>query len=168
MHQVLLQLRYLVDLELPGFKYEKLRELALTMERLSGIPSSRRTRNRPERLQPRVRHPYRRLADPSGDLSIRLSEGVGGAEVGCYGKHSGSLVIEHVLRKAQIQPEPDLVLAMMAEVILVPELAPGAPDEKLRILGWKPKPSPTLIRSLLSQVSARRTRPAGLGAMLTA
>lgn len=80
-----------------------------------------------------------------------------GAEVGCYGKHSGSLVIEHALRKAQIQPEPDLVLAMMAEVILVPELAPGAPDEKLRILGWGPKPSPTLIRSLLSQVSARRT-----------
>src|SRR5207245_9866943 len=38
MHQVLLQLRYLFGIEIPGFKYEKLRTLARTLERMSGVP----------------------------------------------------------------------------------------------------------------------------------
>src|SRR5256886_4450079 len=40
MHQVLLQLRYLFDIVIPGFRYERLRDLARLMERLSGIPVS--------------------------------------------------------------------------------------------------------------------------------
>src|SRR5919202_5957482 len=40
MHQVLLQLRYLFGIDIPGFRYEKLRDLARQMERLSGIPVS--------------------------------------------------------------------------------------------------------------------------------
>ena len=38
MHQVLLQLRYLFGIEIPGFKYEKLRDLARHLELVSGIP----------------------------------------------------------------------------------------------------------------------------------
>jgi len=91
-----------------------------------------------------------------------------GAEVGCYGKHSGSLVIEHALRKAQIQPEPDLVLAMMAEVILVPELAPGAPDETAHPrLGAKAQPDPDPLSPEPGFCPADE-QPAGLGAILTA
>ena len=40
MHQVLLQLRYLFGIEIPSFRYERLRDLARLMERLSGIPVS--------------------------------------------------------------------------------------------------------------------------------
>src|SRR5260370_16601229 len=38
MHQVVLQLRYLFGIEIPRFKYEKLRELARHLERVTGIP----------------------------------------------------------------------------------------------------------------------------------
>src|SRR5258708_9699494 len=38
MHQVLLQLRYLFGIEIPHFKYEKLRDLARHLERVTGIP----------------------------------------------------------------------------------------------------------------------------------
>src|SRR5260370_17120742 len=38
MHQVLLQLRYLFGIEIPQFKYEKLRDLARHLERVTGIP----------------------------------------------------------------------------------------------------------------------------------
>src|SRR5947207_9708134 len=37
MHQVLLQLRYLFGIDLPGFRYERLRQLARRMERFSGL-----------------------------------------------------------------------------------------------------------------------------------
>jgi isopropylmalate/homocitrate/citramalate synthase len=40
-----------------------------------------------------------------------------GAEVSyVYGKHSGTLVIEHALRDAGIKPEAELVAAVLAEV----------------------------------------------------
>jgi isopropylmalate/homocitrate/citramalate synthase len=40
-----------------------------------------------------------------------------GAEISyVYGKHSGTLVIEHALRHAGIRPEPELVGKVLAEV----------------------------------------------------
>jgi isopropylmalate/homocitrate/citramalate synthase len=122
MHQVLLQLRYLFGIELPGFKYERLRDLARRLERLSGVPV--------QPTEPGIGlnvfshesgihtagmliHPAIYQFIPPEDL---------GAEVKyVYGKHSGALVIEHALRAGGIQPEPGLVDRVMAEVKRVRE-----------------------------------------------
>ncbi|HEY4026684.1 MAG TPA: hypothetical protein VGO86_09655 [Candidatus Dormibacteraeota bacterium] len=117
MHQVLLQLRYLFEIEIPGFRYEKLRDLARLMERLSGIPVAP--------VEPGIGlnvfshesgihtagmliHPEIYQFIPPGDL---------GAEVRyVYGKHSGAMVIEHALRQAGIAPEPRLLARVIEEV----------------------------------------------------
>jgi isopropylmalate/homocitrate/citramalate synthase len=117
MHQVLLQLRYLFDIEIPGFRYDKLRELARHLERISGIPV--------QPTEPGIGlnvfrhesgihtagmliHPAIYQFIPPEDL---------GAEVGyVYGKHSGAVIIEHALRERGIRPEPELVTRVMEEV----------------------------------------------------
>ena len=117
MHQVLLQLRYLFGIEIPGIKYERLRDLARLMERLSGIPV--------QPTEPGIGlnvfshesgihtagmliHPEIYQFIPPEDL---------GAEVRyVYGKHSGAMVIEHALRQAGIRSEPALVGRVMEEV----------------------------------------------------
>jgi len=122
MHQVLLQLRYLFDIEIPGFKYEKLRELARFMERISGIPV--------QPTEPGIGlnvfshesgihtagmliHPAIYQFIPPEDL---------GAEVQyVYGKHSGTLVIEHALKQAGMRYDADLVARVMEQVKLVRE-----------------------------------------------
>jgi len=122
MHQVLLQLRYLFDIEIPGFKYEKLRELARFMERISGIPV--------QPTEPGIGlnvfshesgihtagmliHPAIYQFIPPADL---------GAEVEyVYGKHSGTLVIEHALKQAGMRYDADLVARVMEQVKLVRE-----------------------------------------------
>jgi isopropylmalate/homocitrate/citramalate synthase len=117
LHQVLLQLRYLFGIEIPHFKYEKLRELARFLERISGIPV--------QPTEPGIGlnvfahesgihtagmliHPAIYQFIPPEDL---------GAKIGyVYGKHSGALVIEHALRAAGIRPEPELVARVLTEV----------------------------------------------------
>ena len=117
MHQVLMQLRYLFGIEIPGFRYDRLRDLARLLERVSGIPV--------QPTEPGIGlnvfshesgihtagmliHPAIYQFIPPEDL---------GAEVRyVYGKHSGTLVIEHALRAAGLQPEPALVGRVMAEV----------------------------------------------------
>jgi len=117
MHQVLLQLRYLFGIEIPGFKYEKLRELARHLERVSGIPV--------QPTEPGIGlnvfshesgihtagmliHPAIYQFIPPADL---------GAEVKyVYGKHSGALVIEHALREANLRPDSELVARVTEEV----------------------------------------------------
>jgi isopropylmalate/homocitrate/citramalate synthase len=117
MHQVLLQLRYLFGIEIPRFKYDKLRDLARRLERMSGIPV--------QPTEPGIGlnvfshesgihtagmliHPAIYQFIPPEDL---------GAEINyVYGKHSGTLVIEHALRRAKIAPEPKLVARVLEEV----------------------------------------------------
>jgi 2-isopropylmalate synthase len=117
MHQVLMQLRYLFGVEIPHFKYEKLRELARRLELVSGIP-----------VQP---------TEPGIGLNVfRHESGIHtagllihpaiyqflppadfGSEVSyVYGKHSGAVVVEHALRGAGIPPEAELVGRVLAEV----------------------------------------------------
>jgi isopropylmalate/homocitrate/citramalate synthase len=114
---VLLQLRYLFGIEIPGFQYNKLRALARHLEKISGIPV--------QPTEPGIGlnvfshesgihtagmliHPAIYQFIPPADL---------GAEVAyIYGKHSGALVIEQALRHAKIRPEPELVTAVLAEV----------------------------------------------------
>ena len=117
MHQVLLQLRYLFGIEIPNFKYEKLRDLARHLERVSGIPV--------QPTEPGIGlnvfshesgihtagmliHPAIYQFIPPDDMGAKISY--------VYGKHSGALVIEHALRGAGITPEPKLVGRVLEEV----------------------------------------------------
>jgi 2-isopropylmalate synthase len=117
MHQVLLQLRYLFGIEIPGFRYEKLRDLARLVERVSGIPVAPTepgiglnvfSHESGIHTAGMLIHPEIYQFIPPEDL---------GAEVRyVYGKHSGAMVIEHALRGAGIRPEPGLVGRVMEEV----------------------------------------------------
>jgi 2-isopropylmalate synthase len=122
MHQVLLQLRYLFGIEIPGFRYERLRDLAHLMERLSGVPVSPTepgiglnvfSHESGIHTAGMLIHPEIYQFIPPADL---------GAEVRyVYGKHSGAMVIEHALRQAGIPAEPGLVGRVMEEVKRVRE-----------------------------------------------
>jgi 2-isopropylmalate synthase len=117
MHQVLLQLRYLFGIEIPGFRYEKLRELARLLERMSGIPV--------QPTEPGIGlnvfshesgiHTAGMLIHPAIYQFIP-PEDLGGQVRYVYGKHSGTLVIEHALLEAGLEPEPSLVAGVTAEV----------------------------------------------------
>ena len=117
MHQVLLQLRYLFGIEIPGFRYEKLRDLARLMERLSGIPVAPTepgiglnvfSHESGIHTAGMLIHPEIYQFIPPADL---------GAEIRyVYGKHSGAMVIEKALRQAGIRPGPVLVGRVMEEV----------------------------------------------------
>jgi isopropylmalate/homocitrate/citramalate synthase len=117
MHQVLLQLRYLFGIEIPGFKYDKLRELARHLEAVSGIPV--------QPTEPGIGlnvfshesgihtagmliHPAIYQFIPPADLGAEITY--------VYGKHSGALAVEHALRHAGIWPEPELVARVLGEV----------------------------------------------------
>ena len=117
MHQVLLQLRYLFDIEIPGFRYERLRELARHLERWSGIPVQPTepgiglnvfTHESGIHTAGMLIHPAIYQFIPPDDLGERVEY--------VYGKHSGTLVIEHALRSAGIRPEPELVNRVLGEV----------------------------------------------------
>ena len=122
MHQVLLQLKYLFDIDIPNFHYERLRELARRMERFSGIPV--------QPMEPGIGlnvfrhesgihtagmliHPAIYQFIPPDDLGARIEY--------VYGKHSGALVIEHALREAGVRYDSDLVAKVMNEVKRVRE-----------------------------------------------
>src|SRR6195256_4547111 len=117
MHQVLLQLRYLFDIEIPGFRYEKLRDLARHLERVSGIPV--------QPTEPGIGlnvfshesgiHTAGMLIHPAIYQFIP-PEDLGDQVRYVYGKHSGTLVVEHALLEAGLEPEPSLVAGVTAEV----------------------------------------------------
>jgi isopropylmalate/homocitrate/citramalate synthase len=117
MHQVLMQLRYLFGIEIPGFKYEKLRELARLLERLGGIPV--------QPTEPGIGlnvfshesgiHTAGMLIRPEIYQFIPPRD-LGGEVRYVYGKHSGAMVIEHALREAGVRAEPELVARVMEEV----------------------------------------------------
>jgi 2-isopropylmalate synthase len=122
MHQVLLQLRYLFGIEIPGFHYERLRDLARRMERFSGIPV--------QPMEPGIGlnvfrhesgihtagmliHPSIYQFIPPGDLGAEIEY--------VYGKHSGALVIEHALRANHVPYDGELLARVMNEVKQVRE-----------------------------------------------
>jgi isopropylmalate/homocitrate/citramalate synthase len=117
MHQVLLQLRYLFDIEIPGFRYDKLRELARHLERISGVPV--------QPTEPGIGlnvfshesgiHTAGMLIHPAVYQFIP-PEDLGEHVRYVYGKHSGALVIEHALREGGLHPNAELVGRVMKEV----------------------------------------------------
>jgi isopropylmalate/homocitrate/citramalate synthase len=122
MHQVLLQLRYLFGIDLPGFRYERLRPLARLMERLSGVPV--------QPTEPGIGanvfshesgiHTAGMLIHPA------IYQFIPPAELGAdiryvYGKHSGAVVIEHALKAGGMDAGPELVGRVLEEVKRVRE-----------------------------------------------
>jgi 2-isopropylmalate synthase len=117
MHQVLLQLRYLFGIEIPGFKYEKLRDLAHHMERISGIVVSPTepgiglnvfSHESGIHTAGMLIHPSIYQFIPPADLGERVRY--------VYGKHSGAVVIEHALKVAGLPTDKALVEQVMEEV----------------------------------------------------
>jgi isopropylmalate/homocitrate/citramalate synthase len=122
MHQVLLQLRYLFGIEIPGFRYERLRDLAERMERFAGIPVSptepgigRNVFSHESGIHTAgmLIHPAIYQFIPPEDFGAQIEY--------VYGKHSGNLVIEHALAQAGIQPDAELVARVLEEVKRVRE-----------------------------------------------
>ncbi len=117
MHQVVMQLRYLFGVEIPGFRYERLRDLARLMERLSGVPVAPTepgigldvfSHESGIHTAGMLIHPEIYQFIPPGDLGTEIRY--------VYGKHSGAMVIEHALRQAGVAAEPALVARVMEQV----------------------------------------------------
>ncbi|MGC9991333.1 MAG: hypothetical protein ABSD52_02900 [Candidatus Cybelea sp.] len=117
LHEFVVALRVLYGIELPGFKYGKLRELARFMERMSGIPL--------QQHEPIVGSKV--FAHESGIhtqamlIDHRMYEAVPAELVGAgttwvFGKHTGAALVEDTLRRhgqrlAHAGVEPSSALA---------------------------------------------------------
>lgn len=124
LHEFVVALRVLYGIELPGFRYDKLRELARFMERMSGIPL--------QQHEPIVGSKV--FAHESGIhtqamlIDHRMYEAVPADLVGArtswvFGKHTGAALVEDTLRRrsdhlarAGIEPTPELAHRVTDEV----------------------------------------------------
>src|SRR5579862_4102730 len=127
LHEFAVAMRVLYGIEIPGFKYDKLRELARFMERMSGIPM--------QQHEPIVGSKV--FAHESGIhthailIDHRMYEAVpadlvGGETSFIYGKHSGVALVEDTLRKQKDRLERD-------GVTVTSELAHRVTDEIKRL-----------------------------------
>ena len=114
---VVVQLRYLFGIEIPGFHYQKLRDLARTLERLSGVPVPPTapgiglnvfSHESGIHTAGMLIHPAIYQFIPPADLGEEVRY--------VYGKHSGAVVIEHALRTNHVAFDSDLVGRVMNEV----------------------------------------------------
>ncbi len=124
LHEFVVALRVLYGIEIPSFKYAKLRELARFMERMSGIPL--------QQHEPIVGSKV--FAHESGIhtqamlIDHRMYEAVPGELVGgstswVFGKHTGAALVEDTLRRhsdrlagAGIVAGPELAQRVTSEV----------------------------------------------------
>ena len=124
LHEYVVALRVLYGIEIPGFKYHKLRELARFMERVSGIPM--------QQHEPIVGTKV--FAHESGIhtqamlVDHRMYEAVPADLVGArtswvFGKHTGAALVEDTLRRNQerlasagIEPTSELAHRVTDEV----------------------------------------------------
>jgi isopropylmalate/homocitrate/citramalate synthase len=127
LHEYAVAMRVLYGIEIPGFKYEKLRQLARFMERMSGIPM--------QQHEPIVGTKV--FAHESGIhthailIDHRMYEAVPSGIVGgetsfIFGKHSGVALVEDTLRRHQEQ-------LAGAGVTVTNELAHRVTDEIKRL-----------------------------------
>jgi isopropylmalate/homocitrate/citramalate synthase len=102
LHEYAVAMRVLYGVEIPGFKYQKLRELARFMERMSGIPM--------QQHEPIVGSKV--FAHESGIhtqamlIDHRMYEAVPAELIGAqtswiFGKHTGAALVEDTLRRHQ-------------------------------------------------------------------
>src|SRR5467141_932632 len=122
MHQVLLQLRYLFGIEIPHFKYDKLRELARHLERVTGLPVQPTepgiglnvfTHESGIHTAGMLIHPAIYQFMPPADMGAEISY-----VFFCLYDTRES---EHALRDAGTRPEPELVAKVLGEVKRVRE-----------------------------------------------
>jgi isopropylmalate/homocitrate/citramalate synthase len=124
LHEFVVALRVLYGIEIPGFKYGKLRELARFMERMSGIPL--------QQHEPIVGSKV--FAHESGIhtqamlIDHRMYEAVPAELVGAgtswvFGKHTGAALVEDTLRRhsqrlnrAGVEPTSELAHRVTDEV----------------------------------------------------
>jgi isopropylmalate/homocitrate/citramalate synthase len=124
LHEFVVALRVLYGIELPGVRYDKLRELARFMERMSGIPL--------QQHEPIVGakvfahesgiHTQAMLIDHRMYEAVP-AELVGGGTSWVFGKHTGTSLVEDTLRRqcerlarAGVEPTPELAHRVTGEV----------------------------------------------------
>jgi isopropylmalate/homocitrate/citramalate synthase len=117
LHEYVVALRVLYGLEIPGFKYEKLRELARFMERMSGVPMQQH-----EPIVGRGVFAHESGIHTHGVLIDRRiyeavpSELVGGTTKFVFGKHSGVALVEATLRKHGVEADDGLAQRVTEEI----------------------------------------------------
>jgi len=102
LHEYAVALRVLYGIEIPGFKYEKLRELSRFMERMSGIPMQQHEPIVGERVFTHESgiHTHGVMIDRRIYEAVP-SELVGAQTSFVFGKHSGVALVEGTLRTRQ-------------------------------------------------------------------
>src|SRR5579883_557003 len=100
LHEFVTALNVLYGIELPGFKYQKLRELARFMERMSGIPIQQHEPIVGEKVFAHESgiHTHAMLIDRRMYEAVP-AQLVGGQMSWVFGKHSGVALVEDTLRK---------------------------------------------------------------------
>ena len=100
LHEYTVALRVLYGIEIPGFKYHKLRELARFMERISGIPMQQHEPIIGTKVFAHESgiHTHGMMIDRRIYEAVP-SELVGGETSFVFGKHSGVALVEDTLRK---------------------------------------------------------------------
>ena len=127
LHEYAVAMRVLYGIEIPGFRYDKLRDLARFMEKMSGIPM--------QQHEPIVGtkvfahesgiHTHGVLIDRRMYEAVP-SELVGGRTEFIFGKHSGVALVEDTLRKQSS-------LLEAAGITVTSELAHRVTDEVKRV-----------------------------------
>ncbi|HEV3154956.1 MAG TPA: hypothetical protein VGZ02_14200 [Candidatus Baltobacteraceae bacterium] len=127
LHEFVTALNVLYGVELPGFQYQKLRELARFMERVSGIPIQQHEPIIGEKVFAHESgiHTHAMLIDRRMYEAVP-AQLVGGEMSWVFGKHSGVSLVEDTLRK-----NADALAA--AGVQLTPELAHRVTEEIKRL-----------------------------------
>lgn len=99
LHQVVTALNVLYGIEIPGFRYQKLRELARFMERMSGIPVAQHEPIIGAKVFAHESgiHTHAMLVDRRMYEAVPASL-VGGEMSFVYGKHTGVAIVEEALR----------------------------------------------------------------------
>lgn len=100
LHEYVVALRVLYGIEIPGFKYDRLRKLARFMERMSGIPMQQHEPIIGTKVFAHESgiHTHGVLIDRRIYEAVP-SELVGGETSFVFGKHSGVALVEDTLRK---------------------------------------------------------------------
>ena len=127
LHEYAVAMRVLYGIEIPGFKYAKLRELARFMERMSGIPMQQHEPIVGSKVFAHESgiHTHAILIDHRMYEAVP-AEVVGGQTSFVFGKHSGVALVEQTLRNHRARLE-------RAGVTPTAELAHRVTDEIKRL-----------------------------------
>jgi isopropylmalate/homocitrate/citramalate synthase len=124
LHEYVVAMRVLYGVEIPGFKYHKLRDLARFMERMSGIPMQQHEPIVGSKVFAHESgiHTHAVLIDHRMYEAVP-SDLVGGETSFIFGKHSGVNLVEQTMRKWQdkldrsgVETTPELAHRVTEEI----------------------------------------------------